>query len=82
MLPARPPSRLAAVPRTLQDDVHVAFESALDLGSTALRIQQSDVERLPELLQAVAEERRHEMQRSLARIWQRSGVRAARSCCG
>ena len=31
----------------------------------------ADIERLPEILQAVSQERREELQRNLARVWQR-----------
>jgi hypothetical protein len=37
----------------------------------ALRIQQADLDRLPDILKAVPQERRREMQQALARVWQR-----------
>ena len=55
----------------LQDNVDVSFESIIDLSKFSLRIPQADVERLPELLLAVPEERRQEMRRHLALVWQK-----------
>lgn len=69
-LPSAPPTP-PPPPTTLQDEVHASFESILDLASLALRIPQADMDRLPEILQAVPEEQRQQMQRSLARVWQR-----------
>ncbi|KAL4457917.1 hypothetical protein ABPG75_012782 [Micractinium tetrahymenae] len=54
-----------------QDEVRVSFESILDLRAVALRVPQADLGRLPEILQAVPEERRQAMRRSLATVWQR-----------
>ncbi|KAL4425009.1 hypothetical protein ABPG77_002894 [Micractinium sp. CCAP 211/92] len=59
------------IPVIIMDEVHVAFESALDLASVSLRIPQSDMHRLPEILQAVPEELRQQMRHNLARVWQR-----------
>ena len=59
-----------AVP-PLQDNVDVSFESIIDLSKFTLRIPQADLERLPQILLAVPEERRHEMRRHLARVWQK-----------
>ena len=57
----------------LQDNVDVSFDSAIDLSTFTLRIPQADAEKLPEILQAVPEERRQEMRRNMARVWQRCG---------
>lgn len=61
----------------------MAFESALDLASVSLRIPQSDMHRLPEILQAVPEELRQQMRHNLARVWQRwGGWQPSRRGCG
>ena len=61
----------APPPLILQDDVHVSFESIIDLTKFTRRIPQADAEQLPEILLAVPEERRQEMRRHLARVWQK-----------
>lgn len=53
------------------DDVHVSFESIVDLSQFGLRVNSSEVERLPEILLAVTPQRREELQRNLARVWHR-----------
>ena len=58
-------------PPALQDNVDVSFESIIDLSKFSLRIPQADLERLPEILLAVPEERRQEMRRHLAQVWQK-----------
>jgi regulator of protease activity HflC (stomatin/prohibitin superfamily) len=61
----------------LQDNVHVSFESIIDLSEFSLRIPQADAEKLPDILQAVLQARREEMQRALGRVatkWARHGV--------
>ena len=58
-------------PCLLQDNVHVSFESIIDLTKFTLRIPQADAEQLPDILLAVSEERRQEMRRHLARVWQK-----------
>ena len=55
----------------MQDNVDVSFESILDLSAFTIRIPQADCERLPDILAAVPESRRLEMQRNLANVWQR-----------
>ena len=49
----------------------MSFESIIDLSKFTLRIPQADAEQLPEILLAVPEERRQEMRRNLARVWQK-----------
>ena len=61
----------AALLPLLQDNVHVSFESIIDLSEFSLRISQADAEKLPEILQAVPRARREEMQRALGRVWQK-----------
>ena len=67
LLPALP------CPLALQDNVDVSFDSIIDLSAFSLRIPQADTEKLPEILLAVPEERRQEMRRNMARVWQRCG---------
>jgi hypothetical protein len=55
----------------LQDNVHVSFESIIDVTQFSIRVPQADLEKLPEVLQAVPQARREEMQRALTRVWQR-----------
>ena len=64
----------------LQDDVEVSFHSAVDLSAFTIRIAQADVEKLPEILLAVSEERRDEMRQNLAHVWQR-WVHSMQHCC-
>ena len=65
------PAALLLSCRPAQDNVHVSFESIIDLNEFALRIPQADAERLPAILQAVTQERREEMQRALGCVWQK-----------
>ncbi|KAL4443960.1 hypothetical protein ABPG75_011697 [Micractinium tetrahymenae] len=59
------------IPVIIMDQVHVSFESILDLSAFTLRIPEAEAERLPEVLRAVPEARRRQMQLNLARVWQR-----------
>ncbi|EFN56537.1 hypothetical protein CHLNCDRAFT_51514 [Chlorella variabilis] len=61
------------IPVIIMDNVHVSFESILDLAAFTVRIPQADAERLPEVLAAVPEERRREMRRALSAAWQKFG---------
>lgn len=54
-----------------QDDVMVSFDSVVDLSAFTVRIAQADVEKLPEILLAISEERRQEMRAAMARVWNR-----------
>lgn len=65
------PCLSSCIPVIIVDEVDVSFESVLDYTAFALRIPQADAERLPQILQAIPEERRQEMRRNLARVWQR-----------
>ena len=58
----------------------MSFESIIDLTKFTLRIPQVDAEQLPEILLAVPEERRQEMRRHLARVWQKCAWRAGHAC--
>ena len=75
---------LPALPRSLplQDNVDVSFDSIIDLSAFSLRIPQADTEKLPEILLAVPEERRQEMRRNMARVWQRCGWAEVRCWVG
>lgn len=69
------------IPVPIMDEVHVSFESIIEFSAIGVRVAQKDVERLPEILLAVTEKRRAEMQRNIARVWQRhaySGYRGFR----
>ncbi|KAL4427668.1 hypothetical protein ABPG75_001757 [Micractinium tetrahymenae] len=59
------------IPTIIIDNVDVSFESILDLTAFTVRIPQADAEKLPEILLAIPEERRLEMQRNLAKVWSR-----------
>jgi hypothetical protein len=65
------------VPVVIMDGVHAVFESILDWGSFSLRVPESQLEQLPELLLAVTPERLQAMQAALARVWHRWGSAAA-----
>jgi hypothetical protein len=52
----------------------VSFESIIDLTKFTLRIPQANAEQLPQILLAVPEERRQEMRRHLARVWQKCAL--------
>ncbi len=58
-------------PFLLQDDVMVSFDSVVDLSAFTVRIPQADVEKLPDILLAISEERRQEMRAAVARVWNR-----------
>lgn len=55
----------------MQDEVHVSFESIIDLTTFTVRIAQADAEKLPEILLAIPHEQRQEMRAAMARVWQR-----------
>lgn len=54
-----------------QDNVHVSFESIVDLSKFTVRVPEADAEKLPDILLAIPAERREEMQRALGRLWQK-----------
>ncbi|PSC76549.1 exostosin-like glycosyltransferase [Micractinium conductrix] len=67
------------LPVIIMDEVHVSYESVVDISQFAIRVPEADADKLPEILLAVSGERREEMQRALARVWNRyaySGYRA------
>lgn len=59
------------IPVVLIDGAYVSFETVIDFSRIGLRVNSSDLERLPEILLAVSPERRQEMQRNLAKVWQK-----------
>ncbi|KAL4447245.1 hypothetical protein ABPG77_007278 [Micractinium sp. CCAP 211/92] len=59
------------IPVIIMDEVDVSFESIIDLPAFTVRIPQKDAEKLAEILLAISPEQREEMQRNLARVWQR-----------
>ena len=67
----RPFHPRSCIPVLIMDEVQVSFESVVDLSTFTIRIPEADAEKLPDILQAVTQERREEMQRALARVWQR-----------
>lgn len=66
-----PPPHGSCIPAIIVDEVDVSFESIIDLSAFTVRIPQKDAERLPEILLAIPPEQRAELQRNLARVWQR-----------
>ncbi len=59
------------IPVVVMDNVHAVFESILDWDTFGMRIRESSVEHLPEILMAVPDDRIQRMQRALSKIWQR-----------
>ncbi|PNH07164.1 hypothetical protein TSOC_006410 [Tetrabaena socialis] len=55
----------------VMDGVHAVFESILDWDAFSLRIRESALEAVPQILEAVTPERLARMQRQLARVWHR-----------
>jgi hypothetical protein len=61
------------------DDVHVSFESIIDVSLFSLRITFDDIERIPELLLAVPPEEIEEKQIAISKVWRRyfySGIKS------
>lgn len=59
------------IPVVVMDNVHAVFESILDWDTFGMRIRESSVEHLPEILMAVPDDRIQRMQRALAKMWHR-----------
>lgn len=59
------------IPVVIIDEVYVSFETVVDFSRIGLRVNSTDLERLPDILLAVDAERRQEMQRNLAQVWQK-----------
>jgi len=63
--------RHGCIPVILIDNVHLPFESLLDYDAFALRVPESHVEKLDELLRAVPEERKRRMRIAMRAVWTR-----------
>ena len=61
----------SCIPVIIQDNVHVAFTTLMNLDAISLRIAHADMERIPEILLAVSAERIREMQTNLGAVWRR-----------
>lgn len=61
----------ACVPVIIQDNVHVVFESILDIDQFAIRVAESQIAQLPHILLSVPEDKIFRMQRRMARVWHR-----------
>ncbi|EFN55367.1 hypothetical protein CHLNCDRAFT_52572 [Chlorella variabilis] len=59
------------LPVIIQDEVHLAFESIIDYRKFVVRIQQKDMERVPEILGAIPPEKVQTMQKALATVWRK-----------
>ena len=59
------------IPVVVMDNVEEAFESVLDYKQFSLRINESDIERTPDILRSIPDSLVLQMQRSLAKVWQR-----------
>ena len=49
----------------------VGFNSLLDLDAFTLRIAEADAEKLPQILQAIPQQRVEALQRRIGQVWQR-----------
>lgn len=66
------------IPVIIMDDVHVSFESIIDVSKFSLRYSFNEMAELPEKLLAIKRERIEEMQQNIAKVWRRffySGIR-------
>ena len=59
------------IPVVVMDNVEEAFESILDHKQYIIRINESDIERTPEILRSIPDSLVLQMQRSLAKVWHR-----------
>ncbi|KAG2501892.1 hypothetical protein HYH03_000390 [Edaphochlamys debaryana] len=59
------------VPLIVMDEVHAVYESILDYDSFSIRIRESALEAVPDILNAVTPAQLAKMQRHLARVWHR-----------
>jgi hypothetical protein len=59
------------IPVIIIDDVHVGFESIIDVSLFALRIKFEDIERIPEILLAVEIEEIEKKQLAIRKVWRR-----------
>lgn len=66
----------------IQDGVEVAWSSLLDVDSYSIRILQKDMDRIPEILKAVPQDKIQQMQANIAKVWRRCAAAAAVSGVG
>ncbi|KAG2501893.1 hypothetical protein HYH03_000391 [Edaphochlamys debaryana] len=59
------------VPLIVMDEVHAVYESILDYDSFSIRIRESALEAVPDILNAVTPAHLAKMQRHLAKVWHR-----------
>ncbi|KXZ53467.1 hypothetical protein GPECTOR_7g917 [Gonium pectorale] len=59
------------IPVIIIDDVHVVFESILDVESFAVRIAEADIDRILEILKAIPERTIRSKQAHLGKVWHR-----------
>jgi hypothetical protein len=59
------------IPVIIQDEVDVSFETLFDVNAFSLRIAQKDLEKIPEILQAVSKEERKKLQNGGAKLMNR-----------
>ena len=59
------------IPVVVMDNVEEAFESVFDHKQFSIRINESDIERTPEILRSIPNSLVLQMQRSLAKVWHR-----------
>ena len=59
------------IPVVVMDNVTEAFESILDWRQFSIRINESDIEKTPQILRSIGEPLILQMQRSIAKVWQR-----------
>ncbi|KAG2432501.1 hypothetical protein HXX76_008846 [Chlamydomonas incerta] len=59
------------IPVVIMDDVQVVFESLVDVSLFSLRIAESELPRVVDVLKAVSDQRLAEMQAHLAKVWHR-----------
>ncbi|KAG2501891.1 hypothetical protein HYH03_000389 [Edaphochlamys debaryana] len=59
------------VPLIVMDEVHGVYESILDYASFSIRIRESALEAVPDILNAVTPAQLAKMQRHLAKVWHR-----------
>ena len=59
------------IPVIVMDNVEEAFEGVLDHKEYSIRISESDIERTPEILRSISDAQLLQMQRSLAKVWNR-----------
>uniref|UniRef100_A0A7R9V264 Exostosin GT47 domain-containing protein n=1 Tax=Chlamydomonas euryale TaxID=1486919 RepID=A0A7R9V264_9CHLO len=59
------------IPVVVMDRVHAVFESVLNWDLFSVRVAEAEVERLPEILAAIPEDKVKRMQARLSKVWHR-----------